>query len=312
MQVLALTVPLAVVLATAGAAYTSVSWQIDLVNEAFQGRSLAYVAAFADTARRWIAEDNVDMIDTAGELLLAGTALYVQVISEDDAIIDKRGQSAAGIALPTPGQLLIGGELKDGRLEDGSRYLDIILPSAFSVGESGTREGYVRMGLDATSLSAYAASVSVVASSVGMAFDLLLIALYFWTGKWLHARSNAQKEEDTEGKARSPVITCGALSIDQRKKEVKLANTSLTLPPKQYALIRLLTSDSSRVFSDREILEEVWPDSPLADSKDVKQQVYLLRNRLERVFPKARDIVVNVPGFGYRIASTIDRDLIRR
>jgi len=55
------------------------------------------------------------------------------------------------------------------------------------------------------------------------------------------------------------------------------------------------------VFSDREILAAVWPDSRYANAKDVKQHVYLLRKRLRDAKSGGEEMIVNVPGFGYRL-----------
>jgi len=86
---------------------------------------------------------------------------------------------------------------------------------------------------------------------------------------------------------------------------VTLAGVPVPLPPKQYALLRLLASEPERVFTEEEILAAVWPDSPYADSKDIKQCVYLLRRRLGK---EGGRIVVNVPGFGYKLAVSEDID----
>ncbi len=93
----------------------------------------------------------------------------------------------------------------------------------------------------------------------------------------------------------------GGLVIDESSKSVLLNGKSVRLTPKQYALLSLLASDAGRVFSEREILETVWAESDYADSKDVKQYVYLLRRRLAEASDSGGMLVVNVPGFGYKI-----------
>jgi DNA-binding winged helix-turn-helix (wHTH) protein len=55
------------------------------------------------------------------------------------------------------------------------------------------------------------------------------------------------------------------------------------------------------VFSEAEILAAAWPDSPYADARDIKQYIYLLRRRLSDVRSDGRDVIVTVPGFGYRL-----------
>jgi len=82
---------------------------------------------------------------------------------------------------------------------------------------------------------------------------------------------------------------------------VTLFGEPVRLSPKQFTLLRLLASSPGKVFSDREILREVWPDSRYANSKDVKQYVYLVRQRLGKVRPGAEGMIVTVPGFGYKL-----------
>ncbi|HEC63428.1 MAG TPA: helix-turn-helix domain-containing protein, partial [Candidatus Acetothermia bacterium] len=77
-------------------------------------------------------------------------------------------------------------------------------------------------------------------------------------------------------------------------------------------LLRLLASSPGRVFSDQEILREVWPDSRYANSKDVKQYVYLVRQRLGKVRPGAEGMIVTVPGFGYKLVSPDELGLTER
>ena len=95
----------------------------------------------------------------------------------------------------------------------------------------------------------------------------------------------------------------GGLRVEEATKRVSLFGQEVSLTPKQYALLSLLASEPGRVFSDREIIAAIWSESAYADSKDVKQQVYLLRRRLATVHPDGARLVANAPGFGYRLAS---------
>jgi DNA-binding response OmpR family regulator len=118
-------------------------------------------------------------------------------------------------------------------------------------------------------------------------------------------------EPSIDGKEAAPqVIAHGGLQIDEVTKRVALFGKHVSVTPKQYALLCLLASNPGRVFSDGEILDAVWPTSSYADSKDVKQQVYLLRRRLATTWADAAKMLVNVPGFGYKLVPpVIDEDL---
>jgi len=98
-----------------------------------------------------------------------------------------------------------------------------------------------------------------------------------------------------------PGIGALNLVIDDVRKEVRLADRTVSLSPKEYRLLKLLASSPGRVFTTREILMELWPGSPYATGQDVQKYVYLLRRKLERDSKNPR-LVITSRGFGYRLA----------
>jgi len=101
---------------------------------------------------------------------------------------------------------------------------------------------------------------------------------------------------------RPSVMRAGPLRIDDQRKAVFLGGKPVRLSPKEYELLKLLASEPGRVFSDREILERVWPEGGLASSTDVKRYIHLLRRKLEED-PKSPKLIVTVKGFGYKLAA---------
>jgi DNA-binding response OmpR family regulator len=95
-------------------------------------------------------------------------------------------------------------------------------------------------------------------------------------------------------------LTLGPLEIDDQSKTVALHGRPVQLSPKEYELLKLLASKPGRVFSDREILQNVWPEGSLASSTDVKRYIHLLRRKLEED-PKRPKMIVTVKGFGYKL-----------
>ena len=95
-------------------------------------------------------------------------------------------------------------------------------------------------------------------------------------------------------------LDVGDIHIDDRSKTVMVGESSLSLSPKEYKLLRLLASEPGRVFSSDEIIAHLWPDSDRAAANDVKQYIHLLRNKLYR----SSDVdnpIENIKGFGYRL-----------
>jgi two-component system KDP operon response regulator KdpE len=92
------------------------------------------------------------------------------------------------------------------------------------------------------------------------------------------------------------------LIVDDERKEVRLGDRRVTLSPKEYALLSLLSSARGRVFSSDEIVKALWnkPDS-YAMAQDAQKYVYLLRRKIEED-PAEPRLVLTVRGFGYRLA----------
>lgn len=103
-----------------------------------------------------------------------------------------------------------------------------------------------------------------------------------------------------------PEITGLKLTIDDLRKQVCIADRTISLSPKEYKLLKLLASSPGRVFTMKEILSELWPQKPdtgeknYADAQDVQKYVYLLRKKVE-VDPETPELVITVRGFGYRL-----------
>jgi len=93
------------------------------------------------------------------------------------------------------------------------------------------------------------------------------------------------------------------LVIDDLRKEVRVDGRTVSLSPKEFQLLKLLASSPGRVFTNREILEELWPPTSVsyATGQDVQKYVYLLRKKLE-VDPKRPKLILTARGFGYRLA----------
>jgi two-component system KDP operon response regulator KdpE len=90
------------------------------------------------------------------------------------------------------------------------------------------------------------------------------------------------------------------LHIDDCAKLVTLHGRTLRLTPKEFELLRLLASQPGRVFSDAEIIDQLWPGSPHAAPVDVAQYVHRLRKKLGDN-PCAPQWIFNVKRFGYML-----------
>jgi DNA-binding response OmpR family regulator len=95
------------------------------------------------------------------------------------------------------------------------------------------------------------------------------------------------------------LVEAGGISLDDRRKEVRVNGCPVSLSPLEYNLLKLLISEPNRVFSPDEIVDSVWPNKSNADVTDVKQYIHLLRNKIEQS-PSEHRLIQTVKGFGYR------------
>lgn len=295
-----------VVLVTALASILAVRCYHALLEETFRVRSAAYVQMFAASAGAWIEPLDVEMLQAAARFLLVGSTSYVRIERSGELIVDERGEEAASLELRPSSSSPDGAQ--EIRLSSGTSVLDVVVPLVVA----GEAVGSVRIGIETTSVAARGRGMAMAAGGIAAGVDALILGLFLWS----HWGRSRRKDDTQLALRRAPIaepLVAGELRIDGATKTVTLKGQSVALTPKQYALLELLARHSGRVVPEEEILDDVWAESPYADSKDVKQYVYLLRKRLAKADPGGRDLIVTVPGFGYRIAPVpVDERLTER
>jgi len=285
-----------VVLVTALATILAIRGYHTLLEETFRERSLAYAQAFAASAGAWVDPLNDEMLTTAARFLLVGSASYVRIEYGGIRIVDEGGSGSIP-EFDSPADPLAAGET---RWTAGSAVLDVIVPLYLS----GQAVGTVRIGIDTVSIVARGRATAMTAGGIALGVDLLVLALLFWSHRGSRRRRHGPSFGGDEASDGAETLVLGDLRIDGATKAVTLSGSPVDLTPKQYALLDFLARQADRVVSEREIVDAVWSESPYADSKDVKQYVYLLRKRLAAVDSRGRELIVTVPGFGYRLTSS--------
>ncbi len=95
------------------------------------------------------------------------------------------------------------------------------------------------------------------------------------------------------------VRTHGDLRIDTTGLSVSVGGQPVLLTPTELRLLLTLSRSPGRVFSRQQLLEEVWEQDYLGDSRLVDNGVQRLRAKIERL-PTDPQYVQTVRGFGYR------------
>ncbi|MCS6902925.1 MAG: winged helix-turn-helix domain-containing protein [Candidatus Bipolaricaulota bacterium] len=224
-----------------------------------------------------------------------GLVLYAQVVWRGEVL----AQDVATSVLPR--DLLQEGphsELMTKRQRNGLEYLDI-----WRTLES--EQSYVRLGVSLIFLRAaiWEALWPMIALG-GILVIVIGMGAYLIGPPWTKAREPAAgtvPETSSPAAAKAPEpIRLGKLIIDDQSKEIRLNGTTISVTPREYALLSLLASEPGRVFSPQEIMARAWSDEKFIATEDVKKYIYLLRQKLERD-PQKPQWIVTVRGFGYKL-----------
>jgi DNA-binding response OmpR family regulator len=90
----------------------------------------------------------------------------------------------------------------------------------------------------------------------------------------------------------------GELVIDPATRSVRVGQRQVELANKEFALLRALASDPTRVFTKEELLRDVWDFRSLGRTRTLDSHASRLRRKLD---PEHARFVVNCWGVGYRL-----------
>jgi DNA-binding response OmpR family regulator len=118
-----------------------------------------------------------------------------------------------------------------------------------------------------------------------------------FTYQELRARVDALLRR-TRYRPRMGRLKVGSLEIDPLSRQVWLAGEPLALSKKEFALLRALASDPTRVFPREELLRGVWGFRAVGATRTLDSHAYRLRKKVNTGEDK---FIVNVWGVGYRL-----------
>lgn len=93
-------------------------------------------------------------------------------------------------------------------------------------------------------------------------------------------------------------LRVGPLELDPLSRQVWLRGQQLELSKKEFALLRALASDPTRVFTREELLRGVWGYRALVPTRTLDSHAHRLRRKL---CVSGDRFLVNVWGVGYRL-----------
>ena len=88
--------------------------------------------------------------------------------------------------------------------------------------------------------------------------------------------------------------------------EVYKKDKKIELNPKEYKILKLLMTHQGKVFTKKQIYEEVWEEMYIGDSNNIMVHLSHLREKIEDD-PKNPVYIKTIRGIGYKIEK-VDSD----
>jgi DNA-binding response OmpR family regulator len=93
-------------------------------------------------------------------------------------------------------------------------------------------------------------------------------------------------------------LRVGSLQLDPASRQVWVKGEPVSLSKKEYALLRALAGEPTRVFTREELLRGVWGFRAMGHTRTLDSHAFRLRQKLNRTGDR---YVINVWGVGYRL-----------
>ena len=95
------------------------------------------------------------------------------------------------------------------------------------------------------------------------------------------------------------ILTAGPVQIDVERHQVKINNTSVSLPLKEFELLEYLIRNSGRVLTRAQLIDQVWGSDYFGDTKTLDVHVKRLRAKIEKD-PANPVYIQTIRGLGYK------------
>jgi DNA-binding response OmpR family regulator len=104
------------------------------------------------------------------------------------------------------------------------------------------------------------------------------------------------------GRRERGLIQVGELRVDPLSRKVTVGDRRVELSAKEFALLRMLASEPTRVFTKEELLRDVWGFQLMGSTRTLDSHASRLRRKLGS---SGRRWIVNVWGVGYRLTDEV-------
>ncbi|MDQ0151199.1 response regulator transcription factor [Eubacterium multiforme] len=101
------------------------------------------------------------------------------------------------------------------------------------------------------------------------------------------------KEEDK-------ILTYKEIVLDKEKVEVKVKGELITLTAKEYLILKLLMSNSKKVFTRANLFKSVWGEDFLADDNTINVHISNIRSKIHEI-DSENEYIKTIWGIGFKL-----------
>lgn len=91
-------------------------------------------------------------------------------------------------------------------------------------------------------------------------------------------------------------IVCGNIAVYPAQHRVEVDGKAVELTLKEYNLLYLLITNQGQVFTRKQLMDRVWGDSYVGESRTIDMHIKTLRQKLD----SGGDIIKTIRGVGYK------------
>lgn len=96
-------------------------------------------------------------------------------------------------------------------------------------------------------------------------------------------------------------LIVGDLEMDVTRFSVMRGGTSISLTNKEFSLLEFLLSKQNQIVTKDQIIQHVWNFDADILPNTVEVYIKKLRDKIDTAFPKKKQLIQTVRGFGYRL-----------
>ena len=93
------------------------------------------------------------------------------------------------------------------------------------------------------------------------------------------------------------LLECGGIVMDKTSHTLTVDGKTVELTLKEFSMLKLFMDNPKKVFTREHIMDEVWGDSFVGESRTVDMHIKTLRQKLGT----AGDCIVTIRGVGYKL-----------